>query len=136
AGSLDELPAILAGRRAVVVTFPEAEGLGLIARLRAVLGASLAAVYDRVEPNPDVANLSSLYASFWRQHAGVEAVVAVGGGSAIDTAKALMVGTASGTFDELVPFPAKGGNFKPHRMKALIAIPTTAGTGSEVTPWA
>src|SRR6187401_2628151 len=52
AGSLDELPAILAGRRAVVVTIPEAEALGLTARLRTLLGPALAAVYDRVEPNP------------------------------------------------------------------------------------
>ena len=43
-----------------------------------------------------------MYERFWREHADCEAVVAVGGGSAIDTAKALMVGTASGRFDELV----------------------------------
>jgi phosphonate metabolism-associated iron-containing alcohol dehydrogenase len=93
-------------------------------------------VIDRIEPNPDVANLTSMYEAFWREHAGVEAVVAVGGGSAMDTAKALMVGTASGRFDELVALLAKGGAFEPHRVKALVAVPTTAGTGSEVTPWA
>jgi len=136
AGSIAELPQILAGRRAVVVIFPEAEGLGLTARLRSLLGPALAAVKDRIEPNPDVANLAPMYERFWREHADVEAVVAVGGGSAIDTAKALVVGTASGRFDELVSLLAKGGTFKPHRVKALIAVPTTAGTGSEVTPWA
>jgi phosphonate metabolism-associated iron-containing alcohol dehydrogenase len=136
AGCIDELPAVLAGRRAVVVTFPEAEGLGLVARLRGVLGETLVAVEDRVEPNPDVANLAAMYERFWRDHAGCEAVIAVGGGSAIDTAKALMVGTASGGLDELVALLATGKAFKPHRVKALIAVPTTAGTGSEVTPWA
>ena len=136
AGALDDLPAILAGRRAAIVTFPEAEGLGLVERMRKLLGPSLAAVIDRVEPNPDVANLAALYEGFWRDHAQVEAVVAVGGGSAIDTAKALMVGTATGRFDELVALLAKGGTFKPHRVKSLVAVPTTAGTGSEVTPWA
>ena len=136
AGSLAELPEVLAGRRAVAVTFPEAEGLGITARLRSILGPALAAIESRVEPNPDVANLAPMYEGFWRDHADVEAVIAVGGGSAIDTAKALMVGTASGRFDELVALLARGGTFKPHRMKALIAVPTTAGTGSEVTPWA
>jgi len=136
AGALAELPEALAGRRAVAVTFPEAEGLGLTARLRTLLGPALAAVEDRVEPNPDVANLAPMYERFWREHADCEALVALGGGSAIDTAKALMVGTASGRFDELVALLAKGGAFKPHRVKALVAVPTTAGTGSEVTPWA
>jgi phosphonate metabolism-associated iron-containing alcohol dehydrogenase len=136
AGSIAQLPAILDGRRAALVIFPEAEGLGLTARMRALLGSSLATVEDRIEPNPDVANLASMYEAFWRDHAAVEVVIAVGGGSAIDTAKALMVGTASGRFDELVALLAKGGTFRPQRVKALIAIPTTAGTGSEVTPWA
>jgi phosphonate metabolism-associated iron-containing alcohol dehydrogenase len=136
AGSLGELPAILAGRRAVLVIFPEAEGLGLAARIRALLGPALAGTEDRIEPNPDVANLAPMYERFWREQARADAIVAVGGGSAIDTAKALMVGTASGRFDELVALLAKGGVFTPHRVKSLVAIPTTAGTGSEVTPWA
>jgi phosphonate metabolism-associated iron-containing alcohol dehydrogenase len=136
AGSVADLPAVLAGRRAVVVTFPEAEALGLAARLRALLGPALAGVLDRIEPNPDVANLGAMYERFWREHPAVEAVIGVGGGSAMDTAKALMVGTASGRFDELVALLASGAPFKPHRVKALIAVPTTAGTGSEVTPWA
>jgi len=136
AGALDELPAALAGRRAVLVTFPEAESLGLVARVRALLGSRLLGVEDRIEPNPDVSYLAPMYARFWRDHADCEALVAVGGGSAIDTAKALMVGTASGDFDELLALLARGAAFTPHRTKALIAVPTTAGTGSEVTPWA
>ena len=134
--AVEELPRLLAGRRAVLVTFPEAEALGLAARMRGILGASLAGVEDRIEPNPDVAWLAPMYARFWREHGDCEALVAVGGGSAIDTAKALMAGTASGGFDELVALLAQGAPFIPPRVKALIAVPTTAGTGSEVTPWA
>jgi hypothetical protein len=136
AGSIAELPEVLAGRRAVLVTFPEAEGLGLVARLRAILGPSLAGIEDRIEPNPDVSFLAAMYERFWRDPAACEVLVAVGGGSAIDTAKALMVGTASGRFDDLIALLSKGTAFTPHRVKALIAVPTTAGTGSEVTPWA
>jgi phosphonate metabolism-associated iron-containing alcohol dehydrogenase len=135
-GSIEELPIVLAGRRAVLVTFPEAEGLGLVKRLRSILGDSLVAIEDEVEPNPDVFQLRGMYSRFWREHGDCETVVAVGGGSAIDTAKALMVGTASGHFDELVGLLIKGDPFEPHRVKKLIAVPTTAGTGSEVTPWA
>jgi phosphonate metabolism-associated iron-containing alcohol dehydrogenase len=136
AGSLELLPEILGARRTVVVTFPEARGLGLVPRLEGILGASLREVIEDVRPNPDVAELSALHASFWKTHADCETVVAVGGGSAIDTAKALLVGTASGRFDELVALLATGKPFMPHRVKSLIAVPTTAGTGSEVTPWA
>jgi phosphonate metabolism-associated iron-containing alcohol dehydrogenase len=136
AGAIADLPAILAGRRAVLVTFPEAAGLGLVERIRGLVGTALAGIEDRIDPNPDVSYLAAMYERFWREHADCETVVAVGGGSTIDTAKALMVGTASGRFDELVALLATSAAFKPHRVKSLIAVPTTSGTGSEVTPWA
>jgi phosphonate metabolism-associated iron-containing alcohol dehydrogenase len=135
-GALLSLPKLLGGRKAALVTFPEARQLGLLARLEGVLGAQLACVIDQVLPNPDVAELARTYEDFWRDHADVEVIVAVGGGSAIDTAKALMVGTASGRFNELIDLLAIGAAFTPHAVKSLIAVPTTAGTGSEVTPWA
>ncbi|WP_137918129.1 iron-containing alcohol dehydrogenase PsrA [Hydrogenophaga sp. 2FB] len=135
-GALLSLPKLLGGRKAALVTFPEARQLGLLARLEGVLGAQLACVIDQVLPNPDVAELARTYEDFWRDHADVEVIVAVGGGSAIDTAKALMVGTASGRFNELIDLLATGAAFTPHAVKRLIAVPTTAGTGSEVTPWA
>jgi phosphonate metabolism-associated iron-containing alcohol dehydrogenase len=136
AGVLDELPDVLAGRRCLLVTFPEAQSLGLVARLRGILGPQLAGIEDRIEPNPDVAYLAATYTRFRHDHADCPALVAVGGGSAIDTAKALMVGTASGRFDDLLAQLTTGVAFTPPRAKALIAVPTTAGTGSEVTPWA
>ncbi len=136
AGALSSLPKLLAGRKAVVVTFPEARRFGLVDRLQTLLGDGLAGVIDAVLPNPDVAELRALYEAFWQESAQAEVLVAVGGGSAIDTAKALMVGTQSGRFDDLVAALAAGGPFVPARVKTLIAVPTTAGTGSEVTPWA
>lgn len=136
AGALSSLPALLAGRRALLVTFPEARALGLVARIEALLGDRLAGVIEDVKPNPDVAELRAQYEVFWRDAGGADVIVALGGGSAIDTAKALMVGTASGGFDELVQLLAAGKPFVPARTKTLIAVPTTAGTGSEVTPWA
>ena len=136
AGTLAELPALLGDRKATLVTFPEAAQVGLLDRLRAVLGARLAHVIDRTEPNPDVASLAPLYRDFWRARDAGDVLVAVGGGSVIDTAKTLMVGTADASFEALVALLATGKPFVPHRVKPLIAVPTTAGTGSEVTPWA
>lgn len=135
-GQLRELPALTRGRRVALVTIPEARELGLIARVREMLGAALVQVIDHTEPNPDVAGLAPMYRDFWAAHEGGEVLLAIGGGSAIDTAKALMVGTADGTFEALVALLATGKPFVPHDVRPLIAVPTTAGTGSEVTPWA
>jgi phosphonate metabolism-associated iron-containing alcohol dehydrogenase len=135
-GSLDRLPDVVGARKSVVVTFPEADALGLTSRLRKQLGTSLLGVIADVEPNPDVAHLTDLYARFRDQYAPCEVIVAVGGGSALDTAKVLMVTPPGGDFDALVGLLARGEAFAPTDTKALIAIPTTAGTGSEVTPWA
>ncbi len=136
AGMLDRLHDVVGGRKAVVVTFPEAEALGLTARLRKQLGKSLLGVVADVEPNPDVAHLAHLYARFRDEYAACQVIVAVGGGSALDTAKVMMVTPPGGDFDALVKLLARGETFTPVDAKALIAIPTTAGTGSEVTPWA
>ncbi len=136
AGSLQQLPALLAGRDCLLVTFPEARSLGLVQRVQDLIGAQLQAVVDCVQPNPDVQWLAPLYAQVQRDHADVRCIVALGGGSAIDCAKALLCATPSGGFDELLALLEQGGQLPPGPHKALIAIPTTAGTGSEVTPWA
>jgi phosphonate metabolism-associated iron-containing alcohol dehydrogenase len=135
-GCLAQLGARVGRRQAVVVTFPEAAGLGLNERLARILGDRLRGFIADIAPNPDVAELRALYARFWREHRDCETVVAVGGGSALDTAKALIVGTPDGEFAELEASLAAGKGYAPARTKALITIPTTAGTGSEVTPWA
>lgn len=136
AGSLGALPAIVGARTVVLVAFPEAHSLGLVGRVRTLLGDRLMAVIDQVPPNPDVANLQGLYAVFWRDFGDCDVVLGVGGGSTLDTAKALIIGTASGTFAELLQLLSQGGTFVPARTKSLIAIPTTSGTGSEVTSYA
>ncbi|HEV8501534.1 MAG TPA: iron-containing alcohol dehydrogenase PsrA [Casimicrobiaceae bacterium] len=135
-GCLAQLPARIGDRRAVVVTFPEAAALGLHARMHDLLGERLRGVVADIAPNPDVAELRTLYARFWREFADCAVVVALGGGSALDTAKALIVRTANGTFDELESALAGGAAWTPSSAKSLITVPTTAGTGSEVTPWA
>ncbi len=135
-GGLEALSTITEGQDVALVIFPEARALGLVERIRELLGERLVYVIEDVQPNPDVAHLRDTYERFW-QHAGhCQTVLAVGGGSTIDTAKALIVGTESGRFDELLGLLASGKPFVPARCKALIAAPTTAGTGSEVTPWA
>ncbi len=138
-GSLAQLPVLLKGRRALLITFPEAAALGLETRIAQLLGPQLTGIENAVQPNPDVSWLAAMYERVWREHAGVDCIVAFGGGSVIDCAKAMLTRTPSGRFDELL-MHLQGGHegmaLSDAGARTLIAIPTTAGTGSEVTPWA
>ena len=135
-GSLSEIKNLTENQKVTLVTFPEARALGFLDKIQALLGDRLIHIVEDVQPNPDVMYLRSTYETFWSQAAETDVVLAIGGGSAIDTAKALIVGTKTGTFAELLELLSKGGSFTPEKVKPLIAVPTTAGTGSEVTPWA
>lgn len=116
--SLSALSA-LAGRRVLIVTDAFLAGTELMSQVRAALGGATIEVFDKVLPNPDVAAISAAlrcYLAF-----GPEAIVALGGGSPIDTAKAVR----------------KLALEQGHRAEAgFYAIPTTSGTGSEVTSFA
>lgn len=135
-GAVDGLAAALGERTAVLVTFPEAAGFGWIDRISAILGARLTGVIGGIAPNPDLSDLAPLHERFWREYAGAGAIVAVGGGSVLDSAKVLCIDAPSGDFAEIARAMATGASFAPRRAKPLIMVPTTAGTGSEVTPWA
>ncbi|HUQ28478.1 MAG TPA: iron-containing alcohol dehydrogenase PsrA [Usitatibacter sp.] len=133
--ALSQLPAVLGARDAVLVTFPEARAMGLVERIRALVGTRLREVIEDVEPNPETSWFAQRYDTFWKRNAGVT-LIAVGGGSAIDTAKLLQVATPRADYGSLFEALANGRQPVVARAMPLIAIPTTAGTGSEVTPWA
>ncbi|PYR40316.1 MAG: alcohol dehydrogenase [Acidobacteria bacterium] len=92
-----------------------------------------AVVYDRVRIEPSDESFRDAIA-FARQHP-IDAIVAVGGGSTIDTAKAVNLYTTypPGDFLDYVNPPIGKGLPVPGPLKTLMAIPTTAGTGSETT---
>lgn len=90
------------------------------------LGLKDAAVFGEVEPEPGLANLEAAVAA--AERAGADIVIGFGGGSAMDLAK--LVAVLAGTGRALGE--VSGKDRVPPRTRALVQIPTTAGTGSEV----
>ncbi|HYG45459.1 MAG TPA: iron-containing alcohol dehydrogenase [Bordetella sp.] len=118
-------------RSPLVVTDAGVRAAGLVDRvLRQLDDAAGVAVYDATPPNPNEAALRDATARY--REGGHDGVIAVGGGSAIDLGKGV---TLCGTHDGPLRMYAaiEGGAARiTARVAPLIAIPTTAGTGSEV----
>ena len=121
-------------KRPLVVTDPGIVKAGLLERATAPLKAANMgyAVFDRVAPNPPIATVDEGAAFYTREKC--DGIIGFGGGSAMDTAKSIGVVAANGgsilQYEWADPQPIK------HRIPPTICVPTTAGTGSEVTLWA
>lgn len=131
-GVANEAPARAAeyGSRPIIVTDETLAALPGIQALIASFGP--AQVFAQVEPNPTVANVDALAQMIRAGNADV--LVAIGGGSPLDCAKAAACLAPSGA-GSIRAFHSEGQKLDNRRLP-LIALPTTAGTGSEVTPFA
>lgn len=113
--------------KALLIADPIVVELGLAKQLKKAAKGRILDVIIDVEPNPTVHNVNNCVAKL--KSIKAECVIAVGGGSAIDCAKAVCAAAFSNcTGEELLD----GGIIE--GALPLVAIPTTAGTGSEVTP--
>lgn len=137
-GCLDEVGAELAAagaRRALLLTDPGVRAAGWPDRAAesAHRAGVECTVYDQVRVEPSYDSITQA-AQFAREHGPWQVLVAVGGGSSIDTAKGVNLLLASG--GELLDYlnAPVGRSLPPSdKLLPLIAVPTTAGTGSECT---
>lgn len=128
-GALSELPGVFqAGEVPLIVTDPGIERAGILDRVCRVLDEAgfRYAVFARVESDPSIETVEAA-AAFYREK-GCGPVIGLGGGSSMDAAKAVAVVVSTG---ENIRAFRKGPIASP--VVPLVAIPTTAGTGSEVT---
>lgn len=123
----------VASGRTLLICSPGATERGLTERVVELIGNDRVLVHDRVVSDPTVGAIDASIEQLRGEP--VETIVAVGGGSSIDTGKVVSLALAAGgaSVSELV----QGDNrFAGTRAVPLVAVPTTAGTGSEVTPFA
>ncbi|MDP8940614.1 MAG: iron-containing alcohol dehydrogenase [Actinomycetota bacterium] len=126
---LGELVKGLEVEHPLLITDPGVASAGLAERALESLENTV--VFDAVRPNPDVELIEEAHAVYREE--GCDGLVALGGGSSMDTAKGVGVVAANG--GSILDY--EYGN-KPitRRVPPLVTVPTTAGTGSEVTLWA
>lgn len=85
-------------------------------------------VFDRVENNPTLENVA--YGGKMAKEFGADFIIGIGGGSPIDASKAIAVLAVN----DIGPLDLYANEYK-NKPLPIIAVPTTAGTGSEVTPY-
>ena len=135
AGSVSQLPEVIAGlnkKKVLIVTDPGVAAAGVLAKVEAIVkSAGLeSASYTEIKPNPTttlIDNAAKVGVNF-----GADCIVALGGGSSLDSSKGIALVVANPTFSS-----AKFDySMSPERPALpIIAIPTTSGTGSETNNW-
>lgn len=121
----------LGGQRPIVLTNEMLVKLGLVEPVMAALreaGIGVGALFQEI-PNDSSLQVVNRIARIYRD-SGCDSIIAVGGGSVIDTAKGLNIVISENAHDLM---ERMGVEILAQRMQPLIVVPTTAGTGSEAT---
>ena len=131
-GALKRLPELLekcGSRKMLIVSDRSLEKIGVVDKVKKIVEASgiEVSMFLDILPNPTVEMVDQAVKAY--QDSGATSIVALGGGSPMDVAKAVgVLATYGGAITEY-----EGAHKVPGAIVPMIAIPTTAGTGSEVT---
>ena len=117
--------------KAFVCSDPDLIKFGVTKKVTDVLdNAGLAyEIYSNIKPNPTIENVQTGVAAF--KKSGADYLIAIGGGSSMDTAKAIGIIIANPEFEDVRSLEGVAPTTKP--CIPIIAVPTTAGTAAEVT---
>ena len=134
AGAIQEIPAEVKSRglkKALICCGPTLIKHGTIAKVTDILDAAgiAYAVYSDIKPNPTIENVVNGVEAY--KAAGADHIIAIGGGSPMDTAKAIGIIINNPEFADVRSLEGVADTKKP--CVPIIAVPTTAGTAAEVT---
>ena len=118
-------------RKIFVATDPDLLKFGVTSRVTDLLDAAKVTytVYSDIKPNPTIENVQNGVKAF--KEAQADSIVAIGGGSSMDTSKAIGIIIANSEFEDVRSLEGVADTKKPS--VPIIAVPTTAGTAAEVT---
>ncbi|MBT3305657.1 MAG: phosphonoacetaldehyde reductase [Alphaproteobacteria bacterium] len=131
--AFENIGTLLNGRGYALVTYDESIFQALSEKIQAAAGPARA-VIGNVTQNPDFHMLGESCRMFGEAKNEIGVIVAIGGGSVIDAAKVLSA--SGGDFGVVKDFLETGDGGEQLTPLPIIAVPTTSGTGSEVTCWA
>lgn len=134
AGAIQEIAGEVKGRgfkKCFVCSDPDLIKFGVTKKVTDVLDAASIAyeVYSEIKPNPTVQNVKTGVAAF--KASGADCIIAIGGGSSMDTAKAIGIIIMNPEFEDVVSL--EGVAPTKNKCVPIIAVPTTADTAAEVT---
>jgi len=134
AGAIGAITAELAARglrKPIVFTDPDLVKFGVSAKVTGLLEKAKVpyALYSDIKPNPTIENVKNGVKAF--KKAKADCIIAIGGGSSMDTAKAVGIIMANPKFADVRSLEGVAPTTKPS--KPILAVPTTAGTAAEVT---
>ncbi len=134
AGAISAIVAELAARglkKPIVFSDPDLVKFGVTKKVTNLLDKAKVAyaVYSEIKPNPTIQNVKDGVKAF--RKAKADAIIAIGGGSSMDTAKAVGIIMANPKFADVRSLEGCAATTKPS--KPILAVPTTAGTAAEVT---
>tara|TARA_B100000579_G_scaffold297673_1_gene247724 strand:+ start:23577 stop:24713 length:1137 start_codon:yes stop_codon:yes gene_type:complete len=118
----------------LLVTTPGFKARGMVDEFIDTIGKNNILILDEVEPNPSINQLQVWIERF--NSRSIKSIISLGGGSAIDTGKVLSFFIDNSSFKNLSKYLFEGLKKNNVNSIPLIVIPTTAGSGAEVTPFA